>query len=324
MEAISEVLDRLYPEGDWPKPFHLVRALLMVRGGQSISDAARQVGTSRKRLTRMVESPDPLGDAFGPNVHEVVPALVERSTANLGQLLVGRAAELAFEDIYHEHVQPTEFNLTDLREGRTSTDYRILNGGGRPLYRINVKFFRPAFRRSIEMVNLATGDCFPLATYKIYQALQKQQEEHLPYIFLIVGVADLAANDISSTIRRTDMEFLARIANAKISGRRNLEDRMLANAVAEKSEAFVAAYERIKQAPWFVLSARRAEQLLKEKLFERVFALRVPGFARQWRNAEVDMHFSTNNDLMKLDEFLERLRVQGPHVMTSMLERGTV
>jgi hypothetical protein len=43
------------------------------------------------------------------------------------------------------------------------------------------------------MVSLEPDDWFPLATYKIFGALQKQQKEHLPYIFAIVGVPNLTA-----------------------------------------------------------------------------------------------------------------------------------
>src|SRR5579871_2941831 len=263
MEAAAEVLWRLYPSGDWPKPFHLIRGVLMVRQGADPATAARKVRTSAARIRELAALDDPMREAYGAEIHVVDPDLVAKARANVGQLLVGRAAELAFETIYRERVKPTEFELRDLREGRTSTDYRIYNGGGLPLYRINVKFFRPLFRRSMEMVSLDTVDCFPLATYKILQALQKQEEEHLPYIFLVVGVPDLDVAAIAPMIRELDVEFLARIAKAKVPGRKNFEDRILFNAVEERSPAFVAAYDRIYAAPWYVLSARRADKLLR-------------------------------------------------------------
>lgn len=324
LAEINGVLGRLYPGGDWPHPFHLLRALLLVNEGRAPSEAARAVGTSPGRLAAIIDSRDPVAEVCGEEFAQLDPALVAKARNTVGQLLVGRAAELAFENIYRSRVQPHEFELRDLREGRTSTDYRVYNGGGHPLYRINVKFFRPAFRRSQEMVSLDTADCFPLATYKIFQALEKQVQEHLPYIFLIVGVDDLDPDAIAPMIRNEDVEFLARVTKATISGRRNLEDRILAVAVEERSPAFVAAYDRIYSAPWYVLSARRAEQLLHEHLFDRVFALRVPRFAQQWRNAELDMHFSLSQDLKPLGEFLDILRDQGPHVISVMLERGTV
>ena len=60
-----------------------------------------------------------------------------------------------------------EFELRDLREGRTDTDYRLYNGRGRPIYRVNIKFHGSPFRRAPEMVGLESDDCFALATYKI-------------------------------------------------------------------------------------------------------------------------------------------------------------
>jgi len=289
-----------------------------------LETAAKEVRTTRARLKAVADAPDPLAAALGAEIHVVDEARATKARMNIGQLLVGRAAEVAFEDIYRERVKPNEFTLRDVREGRTSTDYRVYNGGGRPLYRINVKFFRPLFRRSREMVGLEMADCFPLATYKVKQALERQDQEHLPYIFLIVGVANLEPTAIAPMIRNSDVEFLARIGAAGISGVRNFEDRILQRAVEERSPAFLAAYERIRAAPWYVLSARRAQTLLIERLFDRVFALRVPRFAQQWRNAEVDMHFSLSEDLMPLNTFLDLLREKGPHVITGMLERGTI
>jgi hypothetical protein len=324
MDAIASVLARLYPDGDWPRPFHLIRGALLVKEGSDIKSAAKEVGTSAAKLKAVTEAVDPLTEALGEGIHIVDDALVSRVRFNIGLLLVGRAAELAFEEIYKERLTSREFELHDVREGRTSTDYRIYNGGGRPLYRINVKFVRPLFRRSREMVGLETSDCFPLATYKIKQALDKQDEEHLPYIFIVVAVVDLDPAAIAPMIRADEVEFLARLIKAGKGGRQNIEDRILVRAVTERSPAFVAAYERIRASPWYALSARRAERLLKDRLFERVFALRVRGFAQQWRNAEVDMHFSLSNDLMALDGFLAELSRRGPHVVTGMLERGTI
>ncbi len=37
--------------------------------------------------------------------------------------------------------------------------------------------------KAAELVGLDPSDCFALATYKIYQGLQKQEEEVLPYLF---------------------------------------------------------------------------------------------------------------------------------------------
>jgi hypothetical protein len=58
-------------------------------------------------------------------------------------------------------------------------------------------------------------------------------------------------------------------------------------------------------------------------LFGRVYALRVPGFTRQFGGAEVDMHFSLTKDLVTLQAFFDVLRKDGQGKVTTMLERGT-
>jgi hypothetical protein len=72
-----------------------------------------------------------------------------------------------------------------------------------------------------------------------------------------------------------------------------------------------------------VLSARRADQLLREKLFDRAYALRVPRFAKNYRGAELDMHLTIANDLHPLDDMLRILRDDGLHGLSVYLERGT-
>jgi hypothetical protein len=58
-------------------------------------------------------------------------------------------------------------------------------------------------------------------------------------------------------------------------------------------------------------------------LFDRAYALRVPGFAMNYRRAELDMHFSVANDLHPLDDMLRILRDDGLHGLSVYLERGT-
>jgi hypothetical protein len=65
-------------------------------------------------------------------------------------------------------------------------------------------------------------------------------------------------------------------------------------------------------------------RLLRDKLFDRVFAVRVPRFARNYRNAEVDMHFSLVQDLTLLKDFLTSARERGLHGLAVDLERGEI
>jgi hypothetical protein len=81
--------------------------------------------------------------------------------------------------------------------------------------------------------------------------------------------------------------------------------------------------DQIRNALWRVLSARRADQLLRERLFERAYALRVPRFAMNYRGAELDMHFSISTDLHPLEDMLRILRDDGLHGLSVYLERGT-
>ena len=81
--------------------------------------------------------------------------------------------------------------------------------------------------------------------------------------------------------------------------------------------------ERIRNALWRVLSARKADALLREKLFERAYALRVRGFAKNYGGAELDMHFSVSQELVSLEELLRVLRDGGLQALSVYLERGT-
>ena len=240
--------------------------------------------------------------------------------------MVGRAAEAAFEEFYREEMGSQEFELRDLRESRSDTDYRLLNGRQRPLCRINIKFIGSSFRRAPELVGLEPEDCFPLATYKIFSALRKQEQEHLPYIFLVVFVRTLSVELIGSHLPGEFVEFMGLLRASAKTGlrRRDLEDRIVDWMVQQQTPAFSMTYDAVRSAAWHVLSARKADKLLRDLLFDRVYALKIRGFAQQFRGAELDMHFSLKNDLVPLREFLETLRDQGQTVVASMLERGTV
>lgn len=48
--------------------------------------------------------------------------------------------------------------------------------------------------------------------------------------------------------------------------------------------------------------------MLRDQLFDRVYAVRVRAFARNYRNAELDMHFSLAQDLTPLKVFLASAR----------------
>ncbi|HXF52713.1 MAG TPA: hypothetical protein VNK52_01195 [Hyphomicrobiaceae bacterium] len=318
------MLSDLYEVENWPKPLHLLRGVVLVEQGHTRGEAARAVGTTEPNLARVLAAKDRVKAILGEPAAPPTAQEVERRRTILGQLILGRAAELAFEDIYKTDVGTSEFSLDDYRRGRTDTDYRMLNGNGRPVWRINIKFIGSPFRKASEYVGLDPQDCFPLATYKIYAALQKQQAEHLAYLFLIVHVPGLTAPSVGDGFAKQEIEPLLDLLVSSIAGKRDLEDRFADLQVRRRHPVFVSAYERIRTAKWYVLSARRADALLRDKLFERVYAVRVPGFARLFGKAELDMHFSLKNDLHELHDFLRELREGGLQRASSMLERGDI
>lgn len=321
VSELTKIINRLYRSSPWPKPFNLLSGRLKVESGQDINSTAREVGTTASHLRRFCEMPDAIAELFGKE--EPTEDVRKNARQIIGNLIVGRCAELTFERMYKEHMHTTELELRDLREGRSDTDYRLYNGKGRPVYRINIKFHGSLFRRAKEMVGLEPDDCFALATYKIHGALQKQQKDELPYIFVVVSVPNLTAESIGAGVPDELQDFVSRITAAKgIPRKRDIEDRVVDVLAQEGHAAFASTQQQIAEAQWYVLGARKADRLLREMLFERVFALRTRNFSRQFRGAELDMHFSLSNDLTPLSTYLSMLRDAGYPRVTTLLERG--
>ena len=306
----------------WPAPLHVFQGLELLRSGEALHVAARQVRTTPARLRRAQEARDPVADILGESLPPDSVVTNERASI-LGNLVLGRAAEIVFEELYRREMPNTEFDLVDLRKGRTDTDYRMYNGQRRPVYRINIKFHGARFRRATELVGLNPEDCFALATYKIDSAMKKQDEEQLPYFFAIVGVSDLTAAGVGDLLPRHVTETVSFLGSVpRRPPIRGLEDAAVEYLIRSKAAVIVTTIDQIRQADWYMLSARRADRLVREKLFDRVFALRVPSFARAFRGAELDMHFSLSQDLTPLPDFLAALRDRGPQAVSTILERG--
>jgi hypothetical protein len=258
------------------------------------------------------------------------PEAEERARAILGQLLLGVVAEKAFEQIYKTTMGTSDLRLEDARESRNDTDYRVLNGHARPVFRINIKLHGTAFRNAQDLVGLDPSDCFALATYKIYQGLQKQDLEVLPYLFVIVSAPGLTGAAVGKAIP-TELASLGTILHggARIPGKRSVEERIVDHLLGDSQpEPFRSELIRVtagvNSATWRVLSARKADNLLRRLLFERVYAVRVRAFARNYRGAELDMHFSLSDDLTTLQHFLSQLKQLGLHGLMGHLERGTI
>lgn len=330
VEDFKAILAKLYGEDPPPKPLILFRALDRVRQGEPVREIAKAVRSTAKNLESLATATDPIARILGTDLSAAASEQrMVKARATLGQLLLGVIAERAFEQIYKTRMGTTELRLEDYRDSRNETDYRILNGRGLPVFRINIKFHGTRFRNAAVLVGLDPADCFALATYKIYQALQKQEKEVLPYIFAIVGVADLTGALVGEAFPEDLVHLNSLILGSKISGKRDIEDRIVLHlldtpqpdSVRTKVDEFA---RRIREAEWRVISARKADDLLRKKLFDRVYAVRVRAFARNYPNAELDMHLSLNEDLTRLQEFLDLLKTRGLHGLTAHLERGLV
>jgi hypothetical protein len=328
LEDLLAVVARLYPETP-PQPFLLLSGVRRVRGGEDPGRVARSVHSTRRRLESLRGAHDPVGEVFHSSLREAgLPEAMRRPREMLGQLLLGELAERAFAKIYKETMGTDDLFLEDDRSSRNETDYRVLNGQKRPVFRINIKFHGTLFRNAQELVRLAPEDCFALATYKIYQGLQKHESERLPYVFVIVRVPGLTGAAAGAAIP-DDLANLVSLVHAAsgVPGKRAIEENVVTYLLDhDQPEPFRSELggfrERIQAAEWYALSARRADKLLRDKLFDRVYAVRVRAFARNYRNAELDMHFSLAEDLTPLHVFLHGAKERGLHGLAVDLERG--
>jgi len=321
-----------YVYGD-DSPIKALRTLAGVRrfkSGEDPKAVAKWAGTTVAKLREVAKAKSPVKAALGCSLDDALDEKLQtRVRRNLGQLLVGHLAERGFEKLYKTTMGTDQLRLEDDRAARTDTDYRVLNGNDRRVFRINIKFFGSRFRNAKELVGLDPDDCFALATYKIKSGLDKQDEESLPYLFVIVGVPDLTGDKVGTVIPENLRHLCALIHHApKAVGKRGIEDaivgRLMHTQPDEVRDALDGFREQIDAAQWHVLSARRADQLLREKLFERVYAVRVRGFARNYPNAELDMHFSLKTDLTPLLKFLNGIKQDGLNKAMVQLERGTM
>lgn len=329
VEQFLDICGAVYGVRPVPRGFALLRAAYQVRAGSQIDEVTKEVRTTRRKLEEILASDRPLATSFGGSLGELSAQALSRSRSILGQLLLGNLAEQAFESIYRTEISTEDLVLEDDRQGRTDTDYRVLNGERRPVFRLNIKFHGTLFEKAFEMVGLRPDDCFALATYKIFQAREKERSEVLPYVFAVVTVPGLTSPVAAGAIPNQLIEFVGIVHESKLTGKRSVEERVVDYVLdpampPEVGDQIVKFADLIRSAPWRLISATKAEQLVKDLLFQRVFAVRVPRFARNYSNAELDMHFSLDNDLTPLGQFLEQVHAQGLHGVTAHLSRGLI
>ena len=158
----------------------------------------------------------------------------------------------------------------------------------RPVFRINIKFHGSPFRGSEDLVGLASGDCFALATYKIYSATKKREEEFVPYLFVIVRVPGLTGDDAGAVVPEDLAHLTSLYLGSRQPRKRNFEDLVVRFLMdADRDAVFPSAIDDIRQrietARWRVISARKANRLLYDMLFERVYAVRAQRVREQLR-----------------------------------------
>ena len=318
----------IFNSSETPKPFMLLEAAGRVRSGEDPAAIAREIRSTRRRVQEVAEATDPIRAVFGLGLSDAAGNdVLTKTRRGLGQMLVGTLAERSFEGTYRSVVRTDELRLEDDRAGRTDTDYRVYNGQDRPVFRINIKFHGSPFRKAVELVGLDTSDCFPLATYKIYSATKKQEQEYLPYLFVIVSIPGLTGDTAGAVVPEDVAHLAALYMKSSQPRKQKFEDHIVhylvdTPQVDSVAEAIKQISVQIDAAPWRVISARRADRLLHESLFDRVYAVRVRGFASNYSRAEVDMHFSISRELTPLQDMLVLLRDHGLQGLTTRIERG--
>ncbi len=297
-----------------PKELRQARAVLRVLAGESVDSVRSETRIAKHYLGSWLEEITQEGVAGWLGVPEPGEQQLKRAREGIAQILLGLLAERHFQSLALTMLGPG-YRIEDQRVGRTDTDFRLFAPDDRPLFRLNIKFHGTLFAQAQEYVSLDPADCFPLATYKIHAALRKQDEERLPYLFLIISVPDFPRETIERSIS-DDWAWLATLSG------RTVEEAIVARLADEEWVGPIR--NRIMEAEFRVLSARRASGLLREHLFARVHALRLRGFNRVFRGAEINMHLSLSNEMIGYADFLERLRTRGPVEVALGLDRGEI
>lgn len=135
------------------------------------------------------------------------------------------------------------------------------------------------------------------------------------YLFLIVTVPSLPRSFLESHLSENHAWL------ASMSGR------IVEEAIARQQlkEAWSERlYADIKTAEFRVISASKAFRLMHEKLFERVFALRVRAFNWTYKGAEVDMHLSLRDEMISFREFVKTIESRGVRETAIRLDRGEI
>jgi len=291
------------------------RALVRLDSGEALDVVARETRIGRRHLMSWLEAIQHEGLAHWLKKKDPGADRLKRARSGIAQMFQGQLAEEHFEAVSIGVLGAQGYRIEDQRVSRNDTDYRLLDPDGRPICRLNIKFHGTLFNQAQEYVGLEPADCFALATYKIHGALQRQEEERLPFIFLIISVPDFPRDLVEQSII-DDWAWLAALSG------RVVEEAIAARLALETWAQ--AVRERIAQSEFRVISARKAYALLRDLQFQRVHALRLRGFNQLFRGAEINMHLSLSNEMIGYAEFLRLLADRGALDVALRLDRGEI
>ena len=308
-------MEDIFADREPPRMALRARAIQRVLNGESIEDVTADTRLPKYHLRRWVEAVG-AGDFYEwLGRREPSEERIQRARQGIAQMMLATVAEEHFEALATGSLRDHGFSVEDDRVGRTDTDYRVIDRAGRPVLRINIKFHGTLFRQAEEYVRLAPGDCFALATYKIHGALLRQDQERLPYVFLIISVPTFPRQTLEGQIS-TDLAWLASVSN------RATEEAIVSRLLGEPWANEVRVH--VQRAGFRVISARRADGLMRQQLFDRVHALRLRGFNNLFRGAEINMHLSLSREMIAFEEFLDLLATRGERELTVRLDRGEI
>ena len=303
-------------KGEQPsKELSRASAVARLAEGEDLDLVWKDTRIGRKYLLSWLEAIRVEGLASWLGKKEPDAARLKKAKSGIAQMVLGQLAEEHFEALSTDVLGAQGFRVEDQRVGRTDTDYRLLDPDNRAICRFNIKFHGTLFKQAVDYVGLEPTDCFALATYKIHGALQRQEEERLPFVFLIISVPDFPRDLIEQNVS-DDRAWLA-----------SLSGRVVEEAIAMRltQEPWAATVRtKIQEAEFRVISARRAYGLLRSLLFERVHALRLRGFNQLFRGAEINMHLSLSTEMIAYPDFLRILAERGALEMALRLDRGEI
>jgi len=321
IERLASTLEDIFAGTPLPRTREVRQAFAVARvlRGESLGTVAADFRLQRRGVGILVDRVRAEGLAgLTPYTEQATGDALNKRRQGIGQMLLGVLAERRFEELSNQITGGGVLRIEDHRPSRTDTDYRLLNGNNNPICRFNVKFHGSLFREARRYVGLGPEDCFALATYKINNALRRQEDEKLPYIFLVLSVPALSAADAGRPVPDDYVWTLA-----VLGGKMAVEEAIVARLLLPDYLAqFRPLFERMPEGQFRVISAKKADKLLREKLFERVHALSLKGFTRKFRNAEVDMHLSLAQELTPVRTFLELLVRESPQKFAVRLYIG--